>query len=337
MLELHVVDSDVHNLTRVLSETDERLRASSEPARMWPTGFAALDETLSGGLRAGNLILLTGAQGLGKTTFAVQVSRNVVRAGRHVLYFCYEHDPQSILERVLALEIGELNDPKGGDLVRVRQAFEGVDHGVGSLVDRMTDVQGAVPALQKIVDYADRLHVHRSSGNTTSMEVISKAVDEVWASTGEAPMVVVDYLQKVKDESSEIEAERVTVVVEQLKDLSLDAKVPVLSIVAADKDGLETGKRLRARHLRGSTALAYEADVLLVLAHKYDVIARHHLVYDSGQAERHKDWAVLTVEKNRNGRDGVDLEFRKRFDQSRYEDDGHRVAEKLVDERMYVE
>ena len=34
---------------------------------------------------------------------------------------------------------------------------------------------------------------------------------------------------------------------------------------------------------------------------------------------------------------GVDLEFRKRFDQSRYEEDGQLVAEKLVDERLYVE
>ena len=46
---------------------------------------------------------------------------------------------------------------------------------------------------------------------------------------------------------------------------------------------------------------------------------------------------MLTVEKNRNGRDGVDLEFRKRFDQSRFETDGQQVAEQLVDERVFVE
>ncbi len=331
------MDLDVHSLSNVLDDTDSRLRAETGPARMWPTGFAALDDVLSGGLRAGNLILLSGAQGLGKTTMAVQIARNSARTGRQVLYFCYEHDPQSILERILALEIGELNDPKGANLVRIRQAFEGVDHGTGGLTDRLADVRGAIPALQKMVSYTDRIHVHRSSGNTTSMQVITNAVDQVWRQTGEAPMVVVDYLQKVHDTSSDVEAERVTVVVEQLKDLSLDAKVPVLAIVAADKDGLETGKRLRAQHLRGSTALAYEADVLLVLAHKYQIIARHHLVFDAGAAERFKDWAVVSVEKNRNGRDGVDLEFRKRFDQSRYEQEGNRVVEKLVDERLYVE
>ncbi len=326
------------SLTSVLGNVDARLRSETAPARMWPTGFDALDDVLSGGLRAGNLILLTGAQGLGKTTMAVQIARNSARSGRHVLYFCYEHDAQSILERVLALEIGEQNDPQAANLVRVRQAFEGVDHGIGGLAERMSEVRGAIPGLERIMEYADRLHVHNSSGNTTTMTIISNAVQQIWEQTGEAPMVVVDYLQKVKvDGGHAVEDERVTVVVEQLKDLSLDAKVPVLAIVAADKEGLETGKRLRAQHLRGSTALAYEADVLLVLAHKYSVIARHHLVFDAGAAERYKDWAVVSVEKNRNGRDGVDLEFRKRFDQSRYEQDGNRVAEKLVDERLFVE
>jgi hypothetical protein len=34
---------------------------------------------------------------------------------------------------------------------------------------------------------------------------------------------------------------------------------------------------------------------------------------------------------------GIDLEFRKRFEQSRFEGDGQRIAEQLVDERVYVE
>lgn len=331
------MDPDVSSLAAVMAASDARLRAHTGPARIWPTGFKALDEVLTGGMRAGNLVLLTGAQGLGKTTFAVQMTRNSARAGRSVLYFCYEHDQQSVLERLVALEVGESNDPQAANLERIRQAFEGIDHGIGGLADRMVDVPGALPALERISQYAHRLHIHDSSGNTTTVDIIENALEQVWKDTGEMPLVVVDYLQKVKVPGIHDETERTTQVVERLKDLALDAKVPVLAIVAADKDGLETGKRLRAQHLRGSTALAYEADVLLVLAHKYDIIARHHLVYDVGQAERFRDWAVVSVEKNRNGRDHVDLEFRKRFDQSRYEEDGHRVAESLVDERMFVE
>ena len=46
---------------------------------------------------------------------------------------------------------------------------------------------------------------------------------------------------------------------------------------------------------------------------------------------------MLTVEKNRNGRDGLDLEFLKRFDQCRFDTDGRPVVEQLVDERVFVE
>ena len=45
----------------------------------------------------------------------------------------------------------------------------------------------------------------------------------------------------------------------------------------------------------------------------------------------------MTIEKNRNGLDRIDLEFRKRFEQGRFEPEGRSVAEQLVDERVYVE
>jgi replicative DNA helicase len=60
-------------------------------------------------------------------------------------------------------------------------------------------------------------------------------------------------------------------------------------------------------------------------------------VYDVGNAERFRQWAVLSVEKNRSGKGGIDLEFRKRLDQSRFETDGNMVAEQLVDERVFTE
>ena len=126
-------------------------------------------------------------------------------------------------------------------------------------------------------------------------------------------------------------------VVEGLKDMALDQDVPVLAVVASDKEGINAGKRMRVNHLRGSSALAYEADTVLLLNNKYDVVARHHLVYNIGNVERFRHWAVLSIEKNRNGKTGIDMEFQKRFEQSRFETDGRIVAEQLVDERVFVE
>ena len=153
---------------------------------------------------------------------------------------------------------------------------------------------------------------------------------------GTAPFVVIDYLQKIPMPGP-AEDERITAVVEGVKDMTLDYDVPALCVVASDKEGITKGKRMRVNHLRGSSALAYEADTVLMLNNKYDIVARHHLVYDAGNIERFSHWAVLTIEKNRSGLTGVDMEFPKRFEQSRFETHGQLVREKLVDERVFTE
>ncbi len=69
-------------------ELDYRLCSGSPSAeRLWPTGFRAQDVSLSGGFRSGELVLLSGPQGLGKTTYALQILRYVANSGRSAVYF----------------------------------------------------------------------------------------------------------------------------------------------------------------------------------------------------------------------------------------------------------
>ncbi len=331
------MDLSLEPLSDVLEQADHRVRAGSHAqSRVWPTGFDLLDQTLAGGFRSGELILLGGPQGLGKTTWVLQVARNTARSGRSVLVFSFEHDLQTLLVRLVSLEAGQLGGLTAPNVNRVRQSFEAADGHTGSLSDRLVDTEGGVEALEVVQEYAERLVLHRSTGTGTSIQVITAAIEQVQEQTGQAPLVVVDYLQKVHDPRPD-ESERITAVTEGLKDLALDHDVPILAVVASDKDGLASGKRMRVSNMRGSSALAYEADTVLLLNNKYDVVARHHLVYSMGNVEKFRSWAVLSVEKNRNGRTGVDLEFLKRFDQCRFETAGRPVVEQLVDERIFVE
>jgi replicative DNA helicase len=330
----------LQSLTDVLVVADDKLRFGlSAGATVWPSGLPTLDEQLAGGFRSGELVLLAGPQGLGKTTLALQVLRNVVSAGHSAVYFSFEHDPQSVLERLLALEMpepSEFGDPPV-TLKEVRAAFDAEDRSGHSLVERLTETKGGLEAIEAVRSYSDRLHVHRSSGSATTLEVIRNVVSEVHASTGQAPLVVVDYLQKVRAPGVALEEERVTAIAEGLKDLALDFELPVLSVAASDKEGIEPGRRMRMQNLRGSSALAYEADIVLILNEKFDVVARHHLMYDLGNADRFREWVVMTIEKNRSGKDKVDLEFHKRFAQGRFDVDGKVVEEQLVDERVFVD
>jgi replicative DNA helicase len=329
----------LQTLAGVLEQADDRLKGDPRAAtRVWPTGFSILDDHLAGGFRSGDLVLLTGPQGLGKTTFALQILRYVAQSGRSVVYFSFEHDTQTMLERLVAIEAGEFAGIPAVGLDRIRRAFEATDGRRGDLSSRLADSTGGPEAIKAIQTYSDRLLLHRSSGNHTTMDTIVDTVERVHEQTGQVPFVVVDYLQKVKVPGhAGSEDDKVTEVVEGLKDLAMELDVPVLAIVAADKTGVTSGKRMRTQHMRGSSSLAYEADTVLIMNEKYDVVARHHLVYDTRNADRFRDYAVLTIEKNRNGVDKVELEFRKRFNQGRFETDGNRVAEQLVDERVYVD
>jgi len=331
------MDDKLNTVSTVLDRTAERLRTGRHAAeRVWRTGFGGLDPVIGGGLRSGGLCLLAGPQGLGKTTFALQVARNVVREGRPVIYFSYEHEPEDLIEKLVALEAGELDETDRARLTTIRESFDAA--GSGTIEERLEAVTAGNEALARVRKYADLLYVHRSTGTATDLAEIRNVVDTTHRLTGLSPLVIVDYLQKVLVPGGPgEEAERTTTVVEGLKDLAIDTSVPVLAIVAADKLATRGGTRMRINHLRGSSALAYEADLVLILNDKYDIVARHHLTYNLGNAERFRDWVVLSVEKNRFGRDGVELEFQKRFDQGRFVAEGRRVDEQLVDERVFTE
>jgi len=94
----------------LLDSTDQSLKRGARPgAQVWPTGFDLLDSTLDGGLRSGELVLLGGNEGSGKTTMAVQMVRNAVAAGRHGVVFSFEHHAQSLVQRIA---VPRANTPK---------------------------------------------------------------------------------------------------------------------------------------------------------------------------------------------------------------------------------
>ena len=324
-------------LSDVLAATDSRLRqGEAGAARPWMTGFEPLDGYLSGGLRPGELTLLGGPQGLGKTTFALQIARYVLSSGRPVLYVSYEHDSLNLLERLLAAEAGERAGRDAISLRDVRALVEG-DGTALSLSDKLAETPGGAEALTAVARDLERMHVLRAGVRTSTLD-ISAAAAVVAEREGQQPLVVVDYVQKVAAQIPAYEEElRMSAVAGELKDLALTGGAPVFAVSASNTEGITDGKRLRTQHLRGASALAYEADVVLVLNDKFDVVARHHLVYGSANAERFRNFAVLSIEKNRGGMSGIDMEFGKRFDQARFERAGQLVAEQLVDSRVFTE
>jgi replicative DNA helicase len=303
-------------------------------------GFTPLDKIIGGGLRSGELLLIGGSLGTGKTTMALQMARNIVAAGQaNVLYVCFEHDEEYLVNRLISMESALAHLPDKGAAIRLqdvrRAILGGWLSGAEEAAPADADPRLRVP-LERIARYGQNLFLMRGSQTAHTVENLRTLVQEHRKLSGARRLVVIiDYLQKVPVfPEPPTETEKVTYVVNGLKDIALSEDVPMISIVAADKEGLKAS-RLRNHHLRGSSAINYEADVILILNEKYHIVAKVNIEFNPYQAQRFRDWIVLSVEKNRSGQDNIDLEFEKHFEFACLDSNGRTVQEKLIEERLY--
>ena len=204
-----------------------------------PTGFSPLDAYLHGGVRVGELFLVGGAQGVGKSTWALQAARHVAAGGHgRVLYVCYEHPEEFLLERLIAMEsalAGEEDPVSVGDLRNLLAGSADNGSHQGGIGELLAELGHTRPVLERLAAYEERLFLVKA-GAMTTVEAIGSLAR---ACPGEGPLVViVDYLQKVSvfpDPPSEEEQVRRSV--EGLKELAMSQSVAVVAVVAADTEG----------------------------------------------------------------------------------------------------
>ncbi len=333
-------------LAQVLSEANDMVvRGDLTEYVPLPTGFDPLDGLIGGGLRKTELVLLGGAQGIGKTIASLQIARNIaMRNNQYAFYLSYEHTETHLMNRLLCLE--SINPPevdiKSGvrlkdlyDIVISERAKSTLRGSSGSLQSILRNNAKTAMALARMSRYADRLILVKASPAVTTLRAIREMTARLCDATGGNVTVFVDYLQKVAihPERAADEAEKVTIVVEGLKDLALALGVPVWSIVASDREGLKA-QRLHLFHLRGSSALDYEADIAIIMNNKYHILSKDHVAFNPYQARQYRDWVVFTIEKNRAGRAMQDMEFQLHAPYFAFDPRGRRVQQQLIDDKI---
>lgn len=331
-----------------MSEADEKVMQGDLVDYVpLPTGFDPLDGLIGGGLRKTELSLLGGAQGIGKTITTLQIARNIaMRPDQYAFYLSYEHTEAHLMHRLLCLE--SINPPeidlssglKLRDMYNIIVAqrakkFMGRQSGVGSLQAILREHPKTAPALNRIMRYSDRLIMLKASPAVTNLRAIKEMTARLAERTGGNVTVFIDYLQKiaVHPERPRDENDKVTIIVEGLKDIALSLDVPVMSIVAADREGLKS-KRIHLYHLRGSSALDYESDIAIIMNNKYQILAKDHVAFNPYNAKQYRNWVVFTVEKNRAGRAMLDMEFELHAQHFAFNPRGQRVQQQLIDDKV---
>lgn len=335
-------------LSQVINEADDRITQGDLMDYIpQPTGFDPLDGLIGGGLRKTELTLLGGAQGIGKTIATLQIARNVaMRPDQYSLYLSYEHTETHLMHRLLCLEsinppeVDLTNGLKLRDLYQIIVAqrakkFMGRDSGAGTLQAILREHPQTAPALGRLLRYSDRMIMLKASPAVTNLRAIKEITSRLADATGGNVTVFVDYLQKiaVHPERPRDENDKVTIIVEGLKDIALSLDVPVFSIVAADREGLKS-KRIHLYHLRGSSALDYESDIAIIMNNKYQILAKDHVAFNPYNAKQYRNWVVFTVEKNRAGRAMMDMEFELHAQHFAFNPRGQRVQQQLIDDKV---
>lgn len=336
------------SLSQVMSEADDKVfQGDLVDYLPIPTGFDPLDGMIGGGLRKTELVLLGGAQGIGKTIAMLQIARNIAsRPDQYAFYLSYEHTDIHLMHRLLCLE--SINPPemtmasgvKLRDLYQIIVAqrakkFMGRDGAAGSLQAILQDHEKTASALQRMLKYSDRLILLKASPAITNLRTIKEMTARLADATGGNVTLFVDYLQKVSvhPERPRDENDKVTIIVEGLKDIGMSVDVPVMAIVAADREGLKS-KRIHLYHLRGSSALDYESDIAIIMNNKYQILAKDHVSFNPYTAEQYRNWVVFTIEKNRAGRAMQDFEFELHAQHFAFNPRGQRVQQQLIDNKI---
>ena len=122
----------------------------------------------------------------------LQMLRNVVARGDAGVYFSFEHDAPTLLERFIALEAAEIAGVEALSLRRIREAMEGLV-GIGGLAERLSGAIGGAEAVHVVAglwpaaapaSVEQRVHVGRDHLRGDGTRFVGRSVGRrLWSST----------------------------------------------------------------------------------------------------------------------------------------------------------
>lgn len=252
---------------------------SGKPPGTVGLGIPEFDEFF-GLLGPGEVLVMAGRPGVGKTALALQMADATVRAGKSAVLISLEMSGKDL--------VGRLAKQRAG---RAAAIFRGC-----SKADYQAAKDARVASAQAIKAAKGKLHVFevQEAGSVSRIE------DRVamLASADQLPdVVVIDYLQLIQPEDSRAPREQqVATMSRRLKLMALSYKVPVILLSQLNRDAEKNDRKPRLSDLRESGSIEQDAD-------------RVWLIYPDSEMPTAPDSPSVNVmidqAKNRNGAGGV--------------------------------
>lgn len=283
---------EISGLTHIKSvienETYDRLSKISDPETREdyigiPCGIGELDRMITG-LNKSDLIILGARPGMGKTSFALNIVRNVaMNTGRTVCFFSLEMTRDQLAQRMLSSEAGIKSEK-----LRTGELDD----------DEWTRLAQAGDALSKADIYFDET----SSITVPEMKAKLRRMKKV-------DLVVIDYLGLMRSARQiDNRVQEISEITRNLKIMAKELKVPVIACAQLSRGTETKGKSHKPAlsDLRDSGSIEQDADIVLFLYREayYD----NEKSDDEDRSDNSK--AECIVAKNRHGEIGsIDLHW----------------------------
>lgn len=263
--------TDISPLSKVLARADA-VADGAESTDTLATGFPSLDRMLGGGMRRGDLIVLGGDVGSGKSAFALAVAMRAAQRGLRVTYFSGEMSTDRLHERALAIE----------GRVRVDDLRQGVTNDVAR-----ASVGAAAVRLRDTFPLLDVLPGGGVSKLAEQLEGVG------------LDLIIVDSLQWLAPGTRDTN-EELADAIRRLKSLAIEHHLAIFTTAQLPLLSARDDRRPQLDDFGAMGAVKHHADVVLALFRE-DMYDRRREI--EGATE-------LLVRKNRNGSTGyVDLYF----------------------------
>lgn len=271
----HAVTADLESLcdAYIAEET------SGKPPGTIGTGIAAFDDFL-GLMAPGEVLVMAGRPGVGKTALALQMADAAVRSGKRAIVFSLEMAGKDLIGRLAKQRAGRKASVVKGCTKAEYQAAK----------------EARIGAAQAIKGEKGRLWVYEVQ-EASSVAQIEDRVAMLASADLTPDVVVIDYLQLVAPEDSRAPREQqVALISRRVKLMALTYKVPVILLSQLNRDAEKSDRTPRMSDLRESGSIEQDAD-------------RVWLIYPHETATPISDSPTVTVvieqAKNRNGESGI--------------------------------
>ncbi len=257
----------------------DSMQRDSGKLRGLKTGFDDLDN-LTSGLQKGDFIILAARPSMGKSTLALDISRNIATKQKvPVAMFMLEMSTDQVVDKLIAssghidlwkMRTGKLRDD---DYDKIAMAFEELENSQIFIDDSLT---------------------------TNVMDIRSKC-RRLKSEQGNLGIVVIDYLQLLEGTHKDNRVQEVSEISRQLKMLAKELDVPIIALSQLSRN-LEArpDKRPILSDLRESGSIEQDADIVAFIYRD----AYYHRNDDS-LSEEEKHTAEIILAKHRNGPTGT--------------------------------